>query len=160
MKEPTWLPLCNNPTETRVSSISPSTFLPSVLFYSSKFLISWLYPVPYFLYSLSASYRVSSSTPISIVLPSHLLSTPLVSLLAESHRDHMPAGVRRLSQWSMTHKDIHKPPSPPHPSYFHLSVILSNLYHLFLIIIVEKSKIGFNYQDQMCCFPKIPCSTR
>lgn len=65
-----------------------------------------------------------SHPAIPIVSPSHLFSTLLVSLLGASHKDHMPAGLQRLSQWSMTHKDIHKAPSPP-PSYFLLSMRLT-----------------------------------
>lgn len=82
--------------------------------------------------------------PLPIVSPSHLLSTPAVSLLAASHWDHIAAEVWRLSQWSVAHKGVHIPHGYCF-SYSLLSIILSPTFsHPFLIISLECSQIGFN----------------
>lgn len=67
-------------------------------------------------------------TPAPIVSPLHLLSAPVVTLLAASHWDHMAAEVWRPSQWSVTPKDVHIHPSPGFPPFLAVNNSLSGLF--------------------------------
>lgn len=145
--------LAHNPTETRVSSVSPSpAFLLPVIFLFFQ-LSPHLCPPPLLFLPPSPLLAVHSQAPnlycLTLTRALDPTGVAISSIILGSH------GCWGMEAESMEH-DTQRHPIATASSYSLLSIIPSPaLSHPFLIITLEYSQIGFNQRERLFLSQKL-----